>query len=166
MEHAPTASEHAGPPGPRVRRRPASLAAPSARALLRLPRLRNSSRDWLQLARFCAVGSSGYVINLTVFTAVLTLGGTGHELAAIAAFTVAWCSNFALNRSWTFRGTGRSPLAQALRYLGASLLALGLSLGVLDLLVTLGVTAIVAQATAIAVVTPASFLLNRRWTFR
>lgn len=146
---------------------PASLEGRSPSALLRLPRLRNSTRaDWLQLARFCAVGSSGYVINLTVFTAVLTLGGTGHELAAIAAFTVAWCSNFALNRSWTFRGTGRSPLAQALRYLGASLLALGLSLGVLDLLVTLGVTAIVAQATAIAVVTPASFLLNRRWTFR
>ena len=146
---------------------PAALGAPSARSLLRLPRIHGSSReDWLQLVRFCAGGSSGYVINLAVFGAVLTFGGAGHMLAAVAAFAVAWCSNFALNRSWTFREGGRSPVAQGARYLAASLLALGLSIGVLDLLVALGLAALVAQATAILVVTPASFLLNRRWTFR
>jgi putative flippase GtrA len=140
---------------------------PPAAGLFRMPRLRSAGREeWLQLLRFCCVGSSGYVVNLAVFTLLLALADTGHIAAAIGAFCVAWCSNFALNRHWTFRGTGQRALRQGGRYLLVSLLALEVNIVLLDLLVELGAPAVPAQAAAIAAVTPVSFLLNRRWTFR
>jgi putative flippase GtrA len=37
--------------------------------------------NWVQLARFCAVGASGYVINLAVYTALLKWAGF-HYLGA------------------------------------------------------------------------------------
>ena len=46
-----------------------------------------------QFVRFCAVGASGYVVNICVFALVLTLGA--HHLAAAGvAFTAAVAGNF------------------------------------------------------------------------
>ena len=36
-------------------------------------------QNWLQLARFCAVGASGYVVNLAVYT--LLLHGAGSTIS-------------------------------------------------------------------------------------
>ena len=55
---------------------------------------------------------------------------------------------------------------QGARNLLVSLVGLALNLIVLDLLVRLDVYEVAAQLAAIAVVTPLSFLLNRRWSFR
>ena len=52
-----------------------------------------------QLARFCVVGASGYVINLAVFELVLDAAHGPAALAAVAAFAVAVASNFVLNRT-------------------------------------------------------------------
>jgi putative flippase GtrA len=132
-----------------------------------MPRVRSAGRaEWLQLLRFCLVGSSGYMVNLSVFSLLVAGFGTGHIVAAIGAFCVAWCSNFALNRHWTFRRSEQRPSRQGARYLIVSLFALEVGIVLLDLLVQLGAPAVPAQATAIVAVTPVSFLLNRRWTFR
>ena len=45
--------------------------------------------NWVQLAKFCAVGGSGYVVNLCVFALFVELLGTHHLVAATAAFAVA-----------------------------------------------------------------------------
>ena len=51
-----------------------------------------------QFVRFCAVGASGYAINLAVYAALLVLGL--HYLAASAiAFLVAAASNYLWNLS-------------------------------------------------------------------
>jgi putative flippase GtrA len=47
-----------------------------------------------------------------------------------------------------------------------SVLALGLNIAVLHVLVVAGAGEVTSQAFAIAAVTPFSFLLNRRWSFR
>src|SRR5256885_1257907 len=77
-----------------------------------------------QFARFCAVGASGYAVNLAVYAALLAAGV--HYLAAAAvAFLVAAASNYAWNRAWTFRTSGAPVLGQGARALTVSALSLG-----------------------------------------
>lgn len=135
--------------------------------MLALPDLRRTRpEDWAQLVRFCVVGASGYLINLVVFSVVLKGLGAHYLGAAVVAFCIAWTSNFVLNKHWTFRRHGLSTLQQGVRNLAVSLIGLGLNLLLLELLVRAGMPEIGAQALAIAAVTPISFLINRRWSFR
>ena len=62
--------------------------------------------NWMQLVKFCAVGASGYVVNLCVFAACVGLLDAHHLVAATAAFVVAVLNNFWWNRHWTFRARG------------------------------------------------------------
>ena len=48
--------------------------------------------NWVQLAKFCGVGASGYVINLAVYTALLKRAGL-HYLGAAVVFLFGWVSN-------------------------------------------------------------------------
>lgn len=138
-----------------------------AARVLRVPNLRATERDdWAQLVRFCVVGASGYVVNLAVFAAILLVGGLHHIVAAVGAFCVAWLNNFALNRHWTFRDNESPVTVQGARYLATSLVALGLNIAILEALVSAGMNELLGQAIAILVVTPAAFLMNRRWAFR
>lgn len=139
---------------------------PPARAR-RLPAIRAVGwDDWTQLARFVLVGSSGYLINLAVFAAAVEWFGAHYWTAGIAAFAVAWCNNFVWNKYWTFRRHRLSTLHQSARYLAVSLIALAVNLALLHLLIEAGLMALAAQAIAIVAVTPISFLVNRRWSFR
>ncbi len=139
---------------------------PRAR-VLRAPNIRRARRDdWQQLLRFCVVGASGYLVNLAVFSALVYALGAHHLVAAVGAFAVAWSSNFAFNKFWTFRRHGLSAVQQGARYLAVSLVALGLNLAMLEALVRGGLAEVPSQAIAIAAVMPVNFLLNRRWSFR
>ncbi len=134
--------------------------------LLRIPDIRKVPRaDWLQLVRFLAVGISGYVVNLLVFW-IATASGAHYIPAAIVAFAVAWMNNFLLNRHWTFRRADEAMVNQGLRYLLVCLVALGANLIILHVLVDAGLAELYAQAIAIILVTPLSYLLSRRWSFR
>ena len=44
--------------------------------------------NWLQLGKFCAVGASGYVVNLCVFALCFEVLHIHHLLAATAAWIV------------------------------------------------------------------------------
>lgn len=118
----------------------------------------------LQLAAFCAVGATGYVVNLAVYTALLTIG-VAFAPAAVCSFVVAVANNYTLNRLVTFRDRRGCVVKQGARYLSVSLVALAANVAVLTLLVWGGVGEIVAQGTAIVVVTPISFLGNKLWSF-
>jgi len=148
---------------------PADKTTASARsplALLRIPDLRKVPRsDWMQLVRFLAVGVSGYVVNLLVFW-ISTSAGAHYIPAAIIAFAIAWLNNFLLNRHWTFRRADEAMVGQGVRYLLVCLVALAANLVILHLLVDAGLGEIYSQALAIVLVTPLSYLLSRRWSFR
>ncbi len=143
-----------------------TAGARSPRSMLRIPDPRRVPRDdWMQLVRFLVVGASGYVVNLAIFSVAL-LVGLHYIPAAIVAFIVAWVNNFLLNRYWTFRAHDEAMMGQGLRYLLVSLVALGTNLIILQLLVDAGLGETLSQAIAIALVTPLSYLLSRRWSFR
>jgi len=122
--------------------------------------------NWIQLAKFCAVGASGYVVNLAVF-ALLVRGFDVHYLAAaVCSFAVAVANNYLWNRLWTFRHDRGHFYYQGLRFFIVSWCALAANLIVLRALVALGLDEIAAQAIAIIVVTPVNFLGNKLWSFR
>jgi putative flippase GtrA len=122
--------------------------------------------NWLQLARFCAVGASGYVVNLAVYTVLVRGAGLHYLLAAVCSFLVAVTNNYAWNRLWTFRGERGHVAYQGMRFLVVSTIALGANLLILHLLVRLGLGEVAAQAIAIVLVTPLNFVGNKLWSFR
>jgi putative flippase GtrA len=121
--------------------------------------------NWVQLAKFCAVGATGYVINLGVYWLLIN-AGVHYLLAAICSFLVAVTNNYIWNRQWTFRGQRGHVGAQGARFLVVSLLALGANLLCLHVLIGFGLGKLVAQAIAIVIVTPVNFIGNKLWSFR
>ena len=122
--------------------------------------------NWEQLGKFCAVGATGYVVNLAVYATLLKWAGVHYIPAAIGSFLVAVASNYTWNRVWTFRGQRGHVAYQGLRFLVVSTAALAANLVVLYLLVEAGLGAIPAQALAIVLVTPLNFVGNKLWSFR
>jgi putative flippase GtrA len=117
-----------------------------------------------QFLRFCAVGASGYAVNLAVYAALLAVGV--HYLAAAAiSFFVAALSNYAWNRAWTFRTSDAPLLGQGARALVVSALSLGANQLFLAVLVAAGAGHLAAQAVAIVLATPFSFAANKLWAF-
>jgi putative flippase GtrA len=122
--------------------------------------------NWVQLLKFCAVGASGYVVNLCVFALCVEVLGLHHLVAATLAFVVAVTNNFWWNRHWTFQAHDGHAGFQAARFFTVSIAAFVFAATVLELLVSVAeLPEITAQAIAIAAATPLNFVGNKMWTF-
>jgi putative flippase GtrA len=132
-------------------------------------RLRHGVRDsdnWLQLLKFCAVGGSGYVVNLIVFSFFLEVVGVHHLIAASAAFVFAVANNFWWNRHWTFDARDGHAGFQAARFFSVSLFAFAFAAALLEVLVRFtGLSELTAQAISIIAATPLNFVGNKMWSF-
>ena len=137
----------------------ASALTDAATVALRRP------ANWVQLAKFCTVGASGYVVNLAVFATLLAFD-VHYLAAAVCSFLVAVTNNYVWNRTWTFRRQRGHLVLQGARFFVVSVLALGANLLVLHLLVQAGLGEVFAQAIAIVLVTPVNFVGNKLWSFR
>jgi len=132
---------------------------------VRARRALSAPHNWVQLAKFCVVGASGYVVNLAIF-ALLLDAGLHYSLAAACSFLVAVTNNYMWNRLWTFRHQRGHVAYQGLRFLVVALVALAANELILAAFVALGLGKVVAQAIAIALVTPINFVGNKLWSFR
>ena len=131
----------------------------AARALRR-------TQNWVQLGKFIAVGTSGYVVNLSVYATLVAVADIHYLGAAACSFIVAVTNNYTWNRLWTFRHQRGHLAYQGMRFLVVSVAALGANLLVLQGLVSAGLGKIPAQAIAIVLVTPLNFVGNKLWSFR
>jgi len=138
----------------------------AALARSRAGRALSHPRNWVQLAKFSAVGASGYVINLAVYTALLRGAGFHFAAAATCSFVVAVTNNYIWNRLWTFRAQRGHVGWQGLRFLVVALVAYAANLVLLSGLIALGEDKVVSQAIAVVLVTPLNFLGNKLWSFR
>jgi len=143
-----------------------SGAVPTVGLRMRAGRALRQPQNWVELAKFCVVGLSGYVVNLVVYTALLDGAGLHYLPAATCSFVVAVTSNYTWNRLWTFRQHRGHLYYQGLRFFVVSLCALAANLVLLRLLVEFGVGKVVSQAIAIILVTPLNFIGNKLWSFR
>jgi dolichol-phosphate mannosyltransferase len=123
-------------------------------------------RNWEQLLKFCAVGASGYVVNLAVYALLVRKADVHYIPAAVGSFVVAVLNNYTWNRHWTFRHQRGHVAYQGLRFLAVSVVTLGANIAILRLLVEAGIGKIPAQAIAIVLVTPLNFLGNKLWSFQ
>jgi putative flippase GtrA len=122
--------------------------------------------NWWQLARFTAVGASGYVVNLATFAFSVHVLDVDYRVAAVIAFVVAVSNNFWWNRHWTFDARAGHAGRQAARFLVVSVGAFLVNFALLELLVSVGdLKEVVAQAIAVAAATPCNFIGNKLWTF-
>ena len=127
----------------------AATAAPPAPGHGRLRLALGRSANWVQLAKFAAVGASGYVVNLAVFSTLVVGFDVNYLIAAMCSFLVAVTNNYAWNRIWTFRRQRGSLVHQGAKFLAVSTVALAANLVVLRLLVAAGLEEVPAQAIAI-----------------
>ena len=122
--------------------------------------------NWVQLAKFCIVGATGYAVNLSVYSLLVAVASVHYLPAAVCSFLVAVTNNYTWNRLWTFRRQRGHLALQGARFLAVSVVALCANLVVLAALVALGAAEIPAQAIAIVLVTPLNFVGNKLWSFR
>ncbi|MEA2404948.1 MAG: hypothetical protein QOE08_1595 [Thermoleophilaceae bacterium] len=140
-------------------------AAPQ-RAHTRVRHGMKKPHNWVQLGKFVAVGGSGYVVNLIVFSIVYGVLNMHHLIAATAAFIVAVFNNFWWNRHWTFGARDGHAGFQAARFFAVSTLAFFFALAILELLVrNTGLPEVVAQAISLVAATPLNFIGNKMWSF-
>ena len=143
------------------------VAEPSHAMHLRVRAGLRKPHNWLQLIKFCAVGASGYVVNLSVFALGVEVLDLHHLVAATAAFVVAVTNNFIWNRHWTFRARGGHAGFQAARFFTVSVAAFLFAALVLELLVSVAeIPELPSQAIAIVAATPLNFIGNKMWSFR
>jgi putative flippase GtrA len=149
-----------------IHRARAGLTAETGFAGTRAGRALRRPTNWWQLVKFCAVGASGYAVNLTVFALLLRGAGFHYVPAAVCSFLVAVTNNYTWNRLWTFRSQRGHVGYQGMRFLVVSVLALTANITFLTLFVRGGLAEIPAQAIAIVLVTPLNFAGNKLWSFR
>src|SRR4029453_7047971 len=101
-------------------------------ARTRAGRALSRPHNWVQLAKFAAVGASGYVINLAVYTALLRGAGFHYAAAATCSFLVAVTNNYVWNRLWTFHDQRGHVAWQGLRFLIVALIAYAGNLALLS----------------------------------
>jgi dolichol-phosphate mannosyltransferase len=123
---------------------------------------------WSELTQFLVVGALGTIVNLTVLTALLWTGLAPHVAVAVAIFT-AMCSNFVLNRRFSFSEARHgSWVRQFFGFIGAS--SVGAAINYATTLFVLarlaGVAPQVAALFGIAAGTTFNFLASRYWVFR
>jgi putative flippase GtrA len=145
-----------------------AVATPRApvRAHTRVRHGMSKSHNWVQLVKFCLVGASGYVVNLSVFAVAVAVLDAHHLVAATLAFLVAVLNNFWWNRHWTFGARDGHAGFQAARFFAVSVVAFVFAAAVLEVLVsTAGMPEVAAQAVSIICATPLNFIGNKMWSF-
>ena len=125
-----------------------------------------SAPAWLsQVMRFVAVGAFQTGLNVVCFAGAHALG-VPYRAAAVVAGVVVFVVGFLLNRHWTFSSRSVAIRRHAVRYTCVVLGAIGVGVLLLTFFVEVaGVPAVPAQALAILVSAPASFLAQRTWVF-
>jgi len=128
-------------------------------------RLRRSAT----LIKFCVVGGTGVIVNLSVFSLLLA-AGMGKFLASPLAIEASIISNFFINNHWTFRyrRTGTRTRTRGLQFNLVSIAALSISYtSFVGLCLSLPhVRPQLLQLASIIPGTAVNFLLNSHWTFK
>ena len=119
--------------------------------------------------KFCIVGATGVVVNLSAFSALLAWGANPY-IASPVAVELSVLSNFLLNNAWTFRYR-RKDEHIGIRGLKFNIVSL------VSLVVTFGTFVILSkllpqlplkgdQLVAIVPATAINYFLNSYWTFK
>lgn len=118
-----------------------------------------------QLLRFAFVGVASNAVLYFLYLFATSLG-VEHKLAMSGLYLLGVLQTFVLNKSWSFRHSGRTT-STLLRYFVVYLLAYVVNLGVMIVLVDLrGYSDRIVQGAMIIVVAMLLFFAQKYWVFR
>lgn len=119
-----------------------------------------------QPARFLVIGIGGYVVNVGLFAVLYGLG-LPYILGSILSYFLSNAAMYVGNRYFTFRLGHEGFWRAYVSYMLVGAIVVALAAGLLAMLVEwLGVDPRLGQAVSLLLVTPAAFVLFKRWTFR
>lgn len=131
----------------------------------------NPRPDWqaphataaLQFGRFLAVGLSNTAIGFVIYIGLLGIG-VAYWLSGAIGFAAGSINGYLLNRRWTFASP--DSWRARIRYVVVQLGGLFGTAGLLWVFVSpISIGRVAAYGVVIPVVTVATFLANRHWTF-
>lgn len=118
--------------------------------------------------KYYIVGASGILVNLGLLYALTEFVGIWYILSYVIAISVSITTNFIFNKLWTFSDSLKSQKAivMYMKFVGVSLLGMGIQLGSTFLLVeNLSIYYMLAALISIGIASSVNFIINRRWTF-
>ena len=115
-----------------------------------------------RMLTFLAVGVINTVVGYGLFAA-LFLTTQSYRVAAVVAYVLGTLFNFFSTGRLVFKSSRASAL---LPFIAGYLVILGANLLLLELLVGLGMNALIAQAVSLPLLVVASYLINSRLVFR
>jgi putative flippase GtrA len=122
---------------------------------------------YVQLLRFVVVGSTGFAMNLSVFSVLVHVAGVPYALAGVVGVVAGILDTYVFNRVWTFGAGVKDRHIEITAYFAVYSAGLAVSMGVLTLLVEVfGAPKVLAQATGALFALPVNFLGLRQWVFR
>ncbi len=79
-----------------------------------------------RIVRFGVVGTSGFLVDFSITALLYELLGISIVIATGIGFCFGATSNYILNRRWTWRSTNPNIKGEYVKFLGVSLLGLGI----------------------------------------
>jgi dolichol-phosphate mannosyltransferase len=134
--------------------------------LLLLLMAKNSrSRQWVQ---FCLVGASGTLVNMATLYLLVEWGGIYYILGALFSAILSMCSNFFLNKHWTFKShTIRSTPIAFQKVIVTTIISILLNLILLYTFTEFfHIWYLVSQILAIILVMLWNYFSNKSWVFK
>jgi putative flippase GtrA len=121
----------------------------------------------LQFIKFCLVGFTGVVVNLSVYSFCIYLLNFHYLVAATISFLVAVSSNYLLNHYFTFTNIHANPnFLSYLKFFSICSLGYGINVLILYLFVDkLGLGVLISQILAILIASLSNFLGSKLWVF-
>ena len=119
-----------------------------------------------ELARYGLTGALGASLNIGVVLLLTHYGKVHYLLSLIISSILVTVVGFFLNRSWTFRKSGRAQSSEFLRYVVITATQVVVGVVVCAALVELlGIHYLLAVACVAALSAPVIYLLHRGWSF-
>jgi len=133
-------------------------------------------KGWQQFVKFCLIGASSMVLDVTISRVLVTKVGMFWLTANALSFAVAVTNGYLWNSLWTFRGMGTaSRHTQYLKFVAVNLAGFGLNSLIFALVILVLVGHVgsnpppmpwgIAKGTAVVLVAIWNFLANKHWTF-
>ena len=118
-----------------------------------------------QFLRFCFVGGLSTIINYSVFY-LLLVSGIHYLISSAIGYLTGVLVGFTLNKKFTFRSESKQYSIEITKYLFVYTASLFLGLGLLRLLVSFGLSALLANVCSIGLTTITNFLGSKFFVFK
>jgi len=115
--------------------------------------------------KYALIGAMNTVVSYLTYSVLLIIG-LKYSVALAFSYLIGIMHSYAWNRYWNFRS--RSPFgAETIRFILAYVISFFINLLLLKALIEQAlIQPFIAQAVAIAITAPTTFLLMRYWVFK